>query len=68
MLTRNGRVVAYETNPYQIHWDNLRKMVKLAERHGLEINIDSHSFYFPSQTVRIRVTKAKDQLSTEANE
>lgn len=48
-----GEEVFCVTNPYHLHLNELKSMVKVCEEQNLEVCIDGASPYFPGSTVRV---------------
>ncbi len=50
---RVGKNMTYASHPYQLHLDQLRDIVQVCDENGLDITIDTKSWYFPSATLRV---------------
>ena len=50
---REGDVITYTSHPYQLDLATLREMVRRCDENGLEVRIDTMSWYFPGQTLRV---------------
>jgi hypothetical protein len=50
---RMGENPVYVSHPYHLSLDQLREIVKVCDEHGLEVEIDTRSWYFPGRTLRV---------------
>jgi hypothetical protein len=48
-----GENPVYISHPYHLSLDQLRGIVRACDEHGLDVEIDTLSWYFPSRTLRV---------------
>ena len=54
---KDGKYSVYVSQPYDLHKDALKRLVEFCEENQLTCHISTESWYFPSRTLMIEITK-----------
>lgn len=58
---KKGKPALFLSQPYQLGWEEMRKLVAFCLQHKLRADVSSWpSHYFPSQVISLHLTKAED--------
>ena len=60
MLNKDGKPHVYITQPYDLAYEEMKKIVEHCEEHGLRADIHATSWHFPGWTLCIEVRRATE--------